>query len=116
MFLQGIGVVLVVIAGVFWGWLGGVILLGVGTGLAYPVLIAAAGDTADRHASRIGAYRFWRDLGFVGGTLFIGQLADRFGTLSALDVLAGVGIASGIIAAVGLTRRPKPGSWYPSSA
>lgn len=105
MALQGIGLIAIAASGAFWGWLGGVVLLGAGTAFVYPVLIAAAGDTAEMHAARIGLYRFWRDMGFVGGALLLGSLADRLGAPSALAILAVIAFVSAIIAAVGLTHR-----------
>lgn len=105
MALQAAGLAAVAVSGAFWGWLGGVVLLGVGTALVYPVLIAAAGETATLHASRIGQYRFWRDLGFVGGALLVGQLADRISTPSTLLILAVIALVSATVSALGLTRR-----------
>lgn len=108
MVLQGLGLLVFVASGGFWGWLGGVVLLGAGTAFVYPVLIAAAGETvasAESHASRIGHYRFWRDMGFVGGALLLGSLADLFGTLTTLTILAAIAFASGIVSAAGLRRR-----------
>lgn len=105
MAVQGVGLATIALSGAFWGWLGGVVLLGGGTALVYPVLIAAAGDTAAMHASRIGHYRFWRDLGFVGGALFIGPLADWVSTVPTLWVLAVVALISAGITALGLRER-----------
>ncbi len=105
MVLQAVGLVVIATSSDFTGWLSGIVVLGAGTALAYPVLIAAAGDTAERHASRIGSYRFWRDLGFVAGAPFVGQISDRFGTPDALMVLGAVCAVSGIVVFGGL-RKP----------
>lgn len=107
MFLQAIGLLAVALSGSFGGWLTAVVLLGSGTALVYPVLIAATGDSVEAHtrASAIGRYRLWRDLGFVGGALLIGVLADALGTPRALEALAVVALASGGVIAVA-TRRP----------
>lgn len=89
------------------GWLAGVAVLGAGTALAYPVLLAAAGDMAApaRRASSIGLYRFWRDLGFLAGALGGGALADAIGTPDALATLAGAAAISAALAAAGLRRK-----------
>lgn len=75
--------------------------MGAGTALAYPVLIAAAADTAPAHTSGIGNYRFWRDLGFVAGAPLVGQAADRLGVQTALLLPAAVAAASGVVVLVG---------------
>jgi MFS family permease len=105
MALQAVGLVIIGVSGAFGGWLAGVVVLGAGTALAYPVLIAAAGDTADLHASRIGNYRLWRDLGFVVGAPFVGQISDRFGTPPALAVLSGIALVSAVVVLRGLRAR-----------
>jgi len=53
-------------------------VLGVGTALAYPALIAAAADITPEHrrASAIGFFRMWRDAGYVAGALAFGAVAD----------------------------------------
>lgn len=100
MVTQAGGLVVLFLAGDLAGWLVGMILLGAGTALAYPVLLATAGDIArpELRASSIGHYRLWRDLGFVGGALFVGSLADAIGTPSTLQALAGLTLVSGVIA------------------
>jgi MFS family permease len=91
--------------------LGAAILLGLGTALVYPTLIAAVSDVAqpvDR-AQLVGVYRFWRDFGFVVGALLVGLVADGFGAGAAIAVVAALTAGSGIW--VALTRwgaRPAP--------
>jgi MFS family permease len=91
--------------------LGAAILLGVGTALVYPTLIAAVSDVAqpvDR-AQLVGVYRFWRDFGFVVGAVLAGTIADAFGSGTAIVVVAALTAGSGIWVAV--TRwgeRPAP--------
>jgi MFS family permease len=97
--------------GEFYPALGAAILLGIGTALVYPTLIAAVSDVAqpvDR-AQLVGVYRFWRDFGFVAGAVLAGVLADAFGAGAAIIVVAALTAGSG--AWVMLTRfgpRPQP--------
>ena len=97
--------------GAFEPALGAAILLGIGTALVYPTLIAAVSDVAqpvDR-AQLVGVYRFWRDFGFVVGALLVGLVADVFGAGPAIAVVAALTAGSGIW--VAMTRwgaRPAP--------
>ena len=73
-------------------------LLGIGTALVYPTLLAAISDVANTkwRATSLGVYRFWRDLGFVFGAIGIGFLADLFGLNIAIHLVAILAIVSGI--------------------
>jgi MFS family permease len=76
-------------------------LLGAGTALVYPTLIAAVSDVVqprDR-ASVVGVYRFWRDTGFVVGALLAGFLADALGSGAAITIVAALTGASGLLVA-----------------
>jgi MFS family permease len=76
-------------------------LLGVGTALVYPTLIAAVSDVVqprDR-ASIVGVYRFWRDAGFVAGALLAGFVADALGSGEAIAIVAGLTALSGLLVA-----------------
>jgi MFS family permease len=88
--------------------LGGV-LLGVGTAMVYPTLLAAIGDVAHPswRASSVGVYRLWRDLGYAVGALLAGVTADALGVPAAIWLVAGVTFASGLLVAVRMreTRR-----------
>jgi MFS family permease len=74
------------------------ILLGVGTALVYPTLIAAISDAVSpmARAPAVGVYRFWRDMGYVAGGLLVGVAADSIGQAEAIAVVAGVTAASGM--------------------
>jgi MFS family permease len=91
--------------------LGAAILLGLGTALVYPTLIAAVSDVAqpvDR-AQLVGVYRFWRDFGFVVGALLAGVLADAFGAGAAIAVVAALTAGSGLwVATTHWGVRPAP--------
>lgn len=73
-------------------------LLGVGTALVYPTLIAAISDhvTALARAATVGVYRYWRDMGFVVGGLTAGLVADALGDGAAIGIVAGLTAASGL--------------------
>ena len=98
MIIQGIGIWVVLFANFYWGWIFGMALLGIGTALVYPTLLAAISDVASPkwRATSLGVYRFWRDLGFVFGAIGIGFLADVFGLNIAIHLVAFLAIASGI--------------------
>jgi MFS family permease len=76
-------------------------LLGVGTALVYPTLIAAASDVVEPRdrASAVGVYRFWRDAGFVAGALLVGFAADALGSGEAIAIVAGLTALSGLVVA-----------------
>lgn len=102
MIIQGIGIWVVLFTNFFWGWIIGMSLLGVGTALVYPTLLAAISDVAHPkwRATSLGVYRFWRDLGFVFGAVGIGYLADLFGLNSAIQLVAFLAVGSGIFVLV----------------
>jgi MFS family permease len=77
-------------------------LLGAGTALVYPTLIAAVGDVAHPRwrATSVGVYRLWRDTGYVGGGLLGGVVADAFNLRAAVWTIAVLSALSGIVVAV----------------
>ena len=83
------------------GWVVGMSFLGLGTALVYPTLLAAISDIAHPswRASSLGVYRFWRDIGFVFGAVGIGFVSDLFNIFIAIQVVAWIGLVSGIIVA-----------------
>jgi MFS family permease len=103
MWVQAVGIGVFVIARSFWPWLGGAALLGAGTALVYPTLLAVVSDVAhpEWRASAMGVYRLWRDSGYVVGALAAGLLADLFGIAWAIAVVGGLTLLSGgVVAAV----------------
>ena len=86
----------------FWLWIIGAVLLGLGTALVYPTLLAAIGDVVEPgwRASAVGVYRLWRDLGYAIGALISGILADIFGLVWAVLAVGAMTFGSGIIAAL----------------
>jgi MFS family permease len=93
---SGLGL-LVAGGGAFEPAVAAAILLGLGTALVYPTLIAAVSDAVEpfERAPAIGVYRFWRDLGFVAGALFSGLVADALGAPQAIAAVTALTAASG---------------------
>jgi MFS family permease len=102
MWLQAIGIAVIASTAQFLGFGFGGFLLGIGTAMVYPTLLAAIGDVAHPgwRASAVGVYRLWRDLGYAVGALLAGVTADRFGLAAAVWVVAGLTFSSGVVAAV----------------
>jgi MFS family permease len=86
------------------------VLLGVGTAMVYPTLIAAVSDASEpRDRARVvGVYRFWRDFGFVLGALIAGLAADATSPKTAIAIVALLTAASGLVVAA-TAWRPRPG-------
>jgi MFS family permease len=82
----------------FWPWVGAAALLGAGTAMVYPTLLAAIGDVAHPRwrGSAIGIYRLWRDSGYAVGALLAGALADLFGMAWAIGGVALLTFGSGL--------------------
>ncbi|WP_029133565.1 MFS transporter [Sedimenticola selenatireducens] len=80
----------------------GAVLLGLGTAMVYPTLLAAIGDVAHPNwrASAVGVYRLWRDLGYAVGALLAGLTADLFGLGAAVWLVAALTFLSGVVAAL----------------
>jgi MFS family permease len=108
MLLQGLALVSITIWRGFAPWATALAALGIGTALVYPTLLAAVGDSArpSSRAAAVGVYRLWRDLGYAGGALLAGVLADALGISWAINVVGALTIASGILLAVRMKERP----------
>ncbi|HUR15084.1 MAG TPA: MFS transporter [Mycobacteriales bacterium] len=102
MWLQALALSLIALGESFIEWALAAILLGVGTAMVYPTLIAVIGDIAHPawRARSVGVYRFWRDAGFAIGALLSGVLADAYGLTTAVWVVAALTAASGAVVAV----------------
>jgi len=83
-------------------WAVAAMLLGAGTAMVYPTLLAAVGDVSHPawRARSVGVYRLWRDGGFAVGALLAGVIADAFGIVAAIWVVAALTAASGLVVAV----------------
>jgi MFS family permease len=102
MIVQAVALGMVAVGHSFGIWLAAAVLLGAGTAMVYPTLLAAIGDVAhpEWRARSVGIYRLWRDGGFAVGALLSGLLADAFGIPAAVAVVAALTAASGLIVAV----------------
>jgi MFS family permease len=101
MWVQTAGIALVAVGDRFAVFAAGGVLLGVGTAMVYPTLLAAIGDVVHpaARASAVGVYRLWRDLGYAAGALLSGAVADLFGVAAAVWLVAALTFVSGAIAA-----------------
>ncbi|MDQ5817546.1 MAG: MFS transporter [Actinomycetota bacterium] len=101
MWVQAGGIFVTVLTRNFQWWLLGSVLLGLGTAMVYPSLIAAVSDASHPswRARSLSVYRFWRDLGYAVGALSAGIIADVFdlswaiGSVGALTFLSGAVVA-----------------------
>ena len=102
MWVQALGIALTTISNGFAGFAGGAVLLGLGTAMVYPTLLAAIGDVAHPswRASSVGVYRFWRDLGYALGAVLAGVTADALGLAPAMWIVAALTATSGVIVAL----------------
>jgi MFS family permease len=111
MWVQAGGIWLIAATASFALWMTGAVLLGVGTAMVYPTLLAAIGDVAHPswRASAVGVYRLWRDAGYAFGALLAGIVADLLGIEWAIAVIAGLTFASGTIVALRMSETLKRG-------
>jgi len=110
MWVQAAGIALIVLSDAYAGFAVGAALLGVGTAMVYPTLLAAIGDVAapSWRASAVGVYRLWRDLGYAVGALLAGIVADALGLPAAMWVVAALTFASGLVVAVRMRETLRP--------
>lgn len=120
MVVQGGGLALVASAQGFAPWAAAAIVLGVGTAMVYPTLLAVVSDVAHPRwrASSVGAYRLWRDSGFALGALLAGVMADIAGLAAAVWMMAALSTVSGLVVAVRMyeTHRPPSGPLMATSS
>jgi MFS family permease len=98
MWVQAIGIAVTACSHTFTGFASGAVLLGLGTAMVYPTLLAAIGDVAHPswRASAVGVYRLWRDLGYALGAVIAGVVADAFGVSASIWTIAVLTFASGV--------------------
>ena len=112
MWVQAVGIGLVALGNAFAVFLAGALLLGIGTAMVYPTLLAAIGDVAHPswRASAVGVYRLWRDLGYAIGAVLAGVTADALGLSAAIWVVAALTFASGTVSALRMSETHRVGS------
>jgi MFS family permease len=110
MWIQAIALALVAIGDSFAVWAFAAVLLGAGTAMVYPTLLASIGDVAHPawRARSVGIYRLWRDGGFAVGAIFAGVMADVFDLRTAVWAVAVVTAASGMVVAVRMYETHQP--------
>jgi MFS family permease len=101
MWVQALGIGFIILSSGFGGLAAGMALLGLGTAMVYPTLLAAIGDVVlpTWRASAVGVYRLWRDLGYAIGAVLAGVSADMLGLSGAMWLVAVITAASGALAA-----------------
>jgi MFS family permease len=115
MLVQAAAIGAIASASSFWPWFIAAAVLGVGTALVYPALLAAVADVADPawRGSAVGVYRLWRDLGFAAGAIVAGVVADAAGMAGAIWAVATITAASGLLVLVRM-RETRPVPWPPA--
>lgn len=105
MWIQAVGLVVISSSRQFGGFALGGVLLGVGTAMVYPTLLATIGDVVPPswRSSAVGVYRLWRDFGYVVGAVVAGVAADAIGFSGAISLVAGLTFVSGVVVAFRLT-------------
>ncbi len=102
MWVQAAGIAMVVVSSELSAFACGGVLLGAGTAMVYPTLLAAIGDVAHPswRASAVGVYRLWRDLGYAVGAAVAGITADLLGARAVIWLVAALTFASGAVVAL----------------
>lgn len=109
MWVQAGGIFVTVATRSFGWWMLGSLLLGVGTAMVYPSLIAAVSDESHPswRARSLSVYRFWRDLGYAVGALCAGIIADTLGISWAIGTAGALTFLSGAVVAIALQEKPR---------
>jgi len=113
MAVQAAGIAAIALSRGFAGFATGAVLLGLGTAMVYPTLLAAVADVAHPawRASAVGAYRLWRDLGYAFGAVVAGLIADALGLGAALWAVAALTFGSGAVVALRMSETlQRPGA------
>ncbi|MBF0706717.1 MFS transporter (plasmid) [Alkalihalobacillus hwajinpoensis] len=100
MFVQALSLWFILIVNTYSLWIIGATLLGIGTAMVYPTILASISDVAhpEWRATSMGVYRFWRDSGYAFGALIAGIIADIISVNWAIALVAVLPFISGIIA------------------
>ena len=112
MWVQAGALFLTAVSHGFGGWFAASVLLGIGTAMVYPTLIASVSDASHPswRARSLSVYRFWRDLGYAIGALSAGIMTDLFGAATAIAAIGVLTFASGAVVAVAMDERRQQSS------
>jgi MFS family permease len=107
MWVQAAGLLLTAFTQSFGWWFLASVLLGLGTAMVYPTLIAAVSDASHPswRARSLSVYRFWRDLGYAIGALAAGIMTDLFGAAWAIAAIGVLTFISGAVVATSMKER-----------
>lgn len=107
MLVQAAALFVTALTDTFASWLLASVLLGLGTAMVYPCLIAAVSDASHPswRARSLSVYRFWRDLGYAIGALSAGLIADSFGFAAAILTIGGITLLSGVVVFIFMQER-----------
>jgi MFS family permease len=110
MWVQAAGLLLTAVTQSFGWWFAASVLLGLGTAMVYPTLIAAVSDASHPswRARSLSVYRFWRDLGYAIGALSAGIITDLFGAAWAIAAIGALTFGSGAVVAIFMTEHRQP--------
>jgi MFS family permease len=100
MALQGLAILSLPFTTGFVPWALASCVLGIGTAMVYPTLLATIGDVAHPswRASAVGVYRLWRDGGYALGAVLAGVIADALGLHWAIAAVGALTVVSGVVA------------------
>ncbi|WP_406946052.1 MFS transporter [Halobacillus sp. SY10] len=100
MFVQAFALWFILLVDSYSLWIIGAALLGIGTAMVYPTILASISDVAhpEWRATSMGVYRFWRDSGYAFGALLAGIIADMINVDWAIGLVALLPLLAGIIA------------------
>ena len=109
MWVQAAGIFVTMATRDFGWWMIGSVLLGVGTAMVYPSLIAAVSDNSHPswRARSLSVFRFWRDLGYAVGALSAGIIADMLGLSWAVGSVGLLTFLSGVVVAAFLSEKER---------
>ena len=108
--VQAVAIAAIASTSAIWAWAAASALLGVGTAMVYPTLLAAIGDVAHPQwrASAVGVYRTWRDTGFAVGALVAGIICDAVSIEAAIWAVAGLTALSALVVALRMYETLRP--------
>lgn len=107
MLIQGVTLFLMIFANTYTEFIALSVFLGLGTAIVYPTFLAGIAEYTNpkQRAKSIGIFRLWRDLGYAIGAILTGIVADKFGILSSVGLIAGLTTLSAFIILIRMTKK-----------